>query len=125
MTKFNFVKIVVQDLEAMEAFYTGGFGFAVQNRIDTPAFQEVMLAQSTGGFTLVLYRHGDGRTVKIGNGWGPLGFIVRDCDAEHARAVARGASEVRAPASFGPMKVSFINDPEGHEIELLQLPAAA
>lgn len=125
MTKFNFVKIIVQDLPAMEAFYTDGFGFTVQNRIDTPAFQEVMLAQSTGGFTLVLYRHGDGRTIDIGNGWGPLGFIVRDCDAEHSRALTAGATEVRAPVAFGAMKVSFIADPEGHEIELLQLPAAA
>lgn len=125
MAKFNFVKIIVQDLPAMEAFYTGCFGFTVQNRIGTPAFQEVMLAQSTGGFTLVLYRHCDDRTVEIGSGWGPLGFIVRDCDAEHASAVSAGATEVRAPAAFGPMKVSFIADPEGHEIELLQLPAAA
>lgn len=125
MTRFNFVKIVVADLAAAEAFYTQAFGFAVQNRIDAPAFREVMLAQKEGAFTLVLYHHTDGRSLDAGSGWGPLGFIVRDCDAEHARVIGLGASEVRAPAAFGGMKVSFVADPEGHEIELLQLPAAS
>ena len=97
----------------------------MQNRIDTPAFREVMLAQKEGAFTLVLYQHTDGRTLDIGNGWGPLGFIVRDCAADHARLLAAGAAEVRPPAAFGGMVVSFVSDPEGHEIELLQLPAAA
>lgn len=125
MTKFNFVKIVVNDLAAMEAFYIGALGFEVQNRIDGPTFKEVMLAQKAGAFTLVLYHHLDGRALAIGNGWGPMGFIVRDCAADHARLMGLGAAEVRAPASFGGMTVSFVNDPEGHEIELLQLPAAA
>jgi len=125
MAMFNFVKITVADIAAMETFYTGALGFTVQNRIDTPAFREVMMAQKAGGFTLVLYQHTDGRALSNGNGWGPLGFIVRDCDKDHAAAIAKGASEVRAPAAFGGMKVSFISDPEGHEIELLQLPAAA
>lgn len=125
MTRFNFVKIVVSDIAAMEQFYTGAFGFEVQNRIDTPQFREVMLAQKAGAFTLVLYQHTDGRALDIGNGWGPLGFIVADCEAEHARVLGLGASEARAPIAFGGMKVSFVTDPEGHEIELLQLPAAA
>lgn len=125
MSMFNFVKIVVSDLPAMEAFYTGALGFQVQNRIDAPGFKEVMLAQKAGAFTLVLYHHTDGRRIDNGNGWGPLGFIVRDCDADHARLISHGAAEARAPASFGAMKVSFVTDPEGHEIELLQLPAAA
>ena len=45
-------------------------GFAVQNRIDTPAFREVMLAQKDGAFVLVLYHHSDGREIALGNGWG-------------------------------------------------------
>lgn len=125
MSRFNFVKIVVTDIAAAESFYAEAFGFAVQNRIDTPAFREVMLAQKAGAFTLVLYHHTDGRLLENGNGWGPLGFIVRDCAADHARLLGLGASEVRAPATFGGMTVSFIADPDGHEIELLQLPAAS
>lgn len=124
MSRFNFVKIVVTDIAAAERFYAAAFGFEAQNRIDTPAFREVMLAQKAGAFTLVLYHHTDGRMIENGNGWGPLGFIVRDCEADHARLLGLGASEVRAPAAFGGMKVSFVADPEGHEIELLQLPAA-
>lgn len=125
MSRFNFVKIVVADIAAAESFYAAAFAFEVQNRIDTPAFREVMLAQKAGAFTLVLYQHTDGRALENGNGWGPLGFIVRDCEADHARLLGLGASEVRAPAAFGGMKVSFVADPEGHEIELLQLPATS
>ena len=125
MARFNFVKIVVQDLAAMEQFYTRGLGFAVQDRIDTPEFSEVMLAQKQGAFTLVLYHHTDKRALAAGNSWGPLGFIVRDCAATHAELLAAGAHEVRAPGTFRAMSVSFVSDPEGHEIELLQLPAAA
>ena len=125
MARFNFVKIVVRDIAAMEQFYTVGLGFSVQNRIDAEGFSEVMLAQKEGAFTLVLYHHTDNRAVNAGNSWGPLGFIVRDCAASHADLLAMGAHEVRAPGTFGAMSVSFVSDPEGHEIELLQLPAAS
>ena len=125
MARFSFVKIVVRDIAAMERFYTAGLGFAVQDRINTADFHEVMLAQKAGTFTLVLYHHTDQRAVELGTGWGPLGFIVRDCAAAHAGLITAGASEVRAPATFGTMTASFVSDPEGHEIELLQLPAAA
>ena len=124
MARFNFVKIVVSDIEAMESFYVRTFGFEVQNRIELPGLKESMLAQK-GGFTLVLFQHTDGRAIDNGNGWGPLGFIVRDVEAEHAAAIAAGAREVRPPYGTGAMKVSFVSDPEGHEIELLQLSAAA
>lgn len=123
MARFSFVKIVVRDIAAMEQFYTAGLGFAVQNRIDTEDFRELMLTQKAGTFTLVLYQHADKRAVELGNGWGPLGFIVRDCSAAHAELITAGANEVRAPATFGTMSVSFVSDPEGHEIELLQLAA--
>ena len=125
MARFNFVKIVVRDLAAMEQFYIAGLGFAVQDRIDAEGFNEVMLAQKEGAFTLVLYSHTDQRAITGGNNWGPLGFIVRDCAAAHAGLIALGAHEVRAPGTFGAMTVSFVSDPEGHEIELLQLPAAS
>ena len=125
MARFSFVKIVVRDIAAMERFYTEGLGFSVQNRIDAEGFTEVMLAQKEGAFTLVLYQHIDKREVISGNSWGPLGFIVRDCAAAHTKLIAMGAHEVRTPGIFGAMTVSFVSDPEGHEIELLQLPAAA
>lgn len=123
MARFSFVKIVVRDLAAMERFYIEGLGFAVQDRINADGFNEIMLAQKDGAFTLVLYQHTDRRAVTGGNNWGPLGFIVRDCAASHAELVALGAREVRPPANFGAMSVSFVSDPEGHEIELLQLSA--
>ena len=125
MARFNFVKLVVRDIAAMEHFYTAGLGFAVQDRIDAEGFSEVMLAQKQGAFTLVLYQHTDTRAIDSGNGWGLLGFIVRDCAASHADLIAMGAHEVRPPSAFGALSVSFVSDPEGHEIELLQMPEAS
>ena len=125
MARFSFVKIVVRDIAAMERFYTESLSFTVQDRISAKDFEEVMLAQKEGAFTLVLYHHNDKRDLELGSAWGPLGFIVRDCPATHAALIAGGASEVRAPAKFDAMTVSFVSDPEGHQIELLQLPASA
>ena len=65
MARFNFVKIVVRDLAAMEQFYIAGLGFAVQDRIDAEGFSEVMLAQKAGAFTLVLYHHTDQRALDM------------------------------------------------------------
>ena len=125
MARFSFVKIVVRDMAVMERFYTHGLGFVVQSRIEADGFNEVMLAQKEGAFTLVLYHHTDKRDLVGGNSWGLLGFTVRDCAASHAALVAMGAREVRAPGMFGAISVSFVSDPEGHEIELLQLPGSA
>ena len=43
MARFNFVKIVVRDIAAMERFYTKGLGFAVQDRIDADGHEIELL----------------------------------------------------------------------------------
>ena len=84
-----------------------------------------MLAQKKGAFTLMLYYHTDNPEVIGGNSWGPLGFIVRDCAVSHAALHTMGANEVRGREKSRAMSVSFLSDPEGYEIEFLQLPTTA
>ena len=43
----------------------------------------------------------------------------------NAALLAMGVYEARAPEKFGGTSGSVVSDPEGHEIELLQLPTTA
>lgn len=122
---FNFFKINVADLDAAVAFYTQVFGFAVADKISTDEVEERMLAMPGAKFTLVLLQWQDGRAITVGNGFGPAGFLTRDVDAAYARALAHGASAHRPPTDMGPMRVAFVLDPEGHEIEMIQYRRAA
>jgi lactoylglutathione lyase len=118
--RFNFLKLIVRDLPAMQDFYSKTFGFEERSRFTLPTLEEVMLALPGEQFTLVLYRHADGRDVEIGSGYGPVGFLTRDVDAAFAHALANGASEVSPPRDMGSMRLAFVKDPEGHEIEMIQ-----
>ena len=124
--KLNFFKLIVRDLDTVQKFYADTFGFQQRSRIALPGLEEVMLALPGEQFTLVLYRHTDGREVDIGTGYGPVGFLTRDVDAAVAHALANGASLVAPPREIGSMRLAFVKDPEGHEIEMIQFvrPAA-
>ena len=124
--RLNFFKLVVRDAAAMTAFYEKTFGFEVRSRFELPGIIEVMLALPGEAFTLVLYQNTDGREVVIGNGHGPVGFLTRDVDGAYAHALASGAQDDRAPFDLPGMRIAFVKDPEGHQIEMIQLmrPAA-
>lgn len=125
--RLNFFKLVVRDADAMTAFYRDTFGFTVANRIELPGIVEVMLVLPEQTFNLVLYQNADGRAVTIGSGHGPVGFITRDVDGAYAHALASGAQDDRAPFDLPGMRIAFVADPEGHQIEMIQFvrPAAA
>lgn len=125
--KLNFFKLIVRDLEPMVAFYARTFGFEESRRIAMDAFEEVMLNLPGDRFTLVLFQYKDGRAVDVGTGHGPIGFLTRDVDAAYARAIEQGATELHPPRGNAQMKAAFLRDPDGHEIEMIQImrPAAA
>ncbi|WP_375390601.1 VOC family protein [uncultured Sphingomonas sp.] len=122
---FSFFKINVADLDAAVRFYTEVFGFSVTDTVSLPELEERMLVMPGAKFTLVLLQWQDGRAITVGNGFGPAGFLTRDVDAAYGRALAHGASAHRPPTGMGPMRVAFVLDPEGHEIEMIQYRRAA
>ena len=124
--RLNFFKLIVRDADAMTAFYQRAFGFEERNRITMPGLIEVMLALPGEAFNLVLYQHTDGREIEIGSGYGPVGFITRDVDGAYSHAIECGASAGRAPFDLPSMRIAFVDDPEGHQIEMIQFarPAA-
>jgi lactoylglutathione lyase len=119
----GFVKLIVNDLDAMVGFYERALGLTVGQTVDMPEMTEKILRKpgAEGGAMLILYRHKDGREITLGNGWGPVGFYVRDVEAAYAHAIKEGATAHREPFDAGAMRVAFVLDPEGHEIELVSM----
>lgn len=115
-----FTKLIVTDMPASIGFYERAFGFAVQNRIEAPGLEEVILGLPGDGFSLVLYRHTDGRALSSGDRHGPLGLSTSDIDAAWTRAIDAGAIPVTPPQAFPGLKFAFLDDPEGHPLELVQ-----
>jgi len=118
----GFFKLIVTDMDKMEKFYTETFGFKRQDIIDFVTFEERVLRLPDGKTSLVLYKHKDGREITIGNGHGPVGIVTKNEDNLHEAALEAGASEKMAPRNFGPVYLSFLFDPEGHEVELIHQP---
>ena len=121
--RFGFVKFVVKDLETMRRFYERAFGLAVAQTVDLPDIVELILRKpgEDASFSLILYWPKAGGDVAVGSAHGPLGLYVRDVDAAYAHAVAEGAAPHREPWDAGAMRVAFVLDPEGREIELVSM----
>jgi predicted enzyme related to lactoylglutathione lyase len=121
--RFGFVKFVVGDLEAMRSFYERAFGLVVAQTVDLPDIVELILRRpgEEAGFSLILYWPKAGGEVSVGSAHGPIGLYVRDVDAAYAHAVAQGATPHREPWDATGMRVAFVLDPEGREIELVSM----
>jgi predicted enzyme related to lactoylglutathione lyase len=121
--RFGFVKFVVKDLPAMRSFYERAFGLAVSQTIDQPDFMELIMRRpgEETGFSLILFWYRNGLDPALGSAHGPLGLFVRDVDAAYAHAVKEGATAHREPYESGAMRVAFVLDPEGRELELISM----
>jgi lactoylglutathione lyase len=121
--RMGFVKFVVQDLEKMRSFYERAFGLVVAQTIDLPDIVELVMRRpgEEGGFSLILYWPKAGGDVAVGNAHGPLGLYVRDVDIAFAHAVKEGAAPHREPWDATGMRVAFVLDPEGRELELISM----
>jgi lactoylglutathione lyase len=119
----SFLKIFVADLERSSAFYAAALGLTPGGRMAAPMFDEVILRPPEGepGGSLVLCRWRDERPLEPGNARGPIGFSVVDVDAAYGRVLAAGGKSRLAPRSLGPARLAFVVDPDGHELELLDL----
>ena len=122
--KLNFFKLNTPDMERALEFYRDGFGFAVVQSFDEAEFVEhiMELPGQAGGPSLLLVRYKDGRDVTPGPGHGPVGFTTGDIAASFDRLLAAGAAPIMPVTAMGPVKFAMLHDPDGHELELVQLP---
>ena len=121
--KVGFFKLYVNDLEAMIEFYAQALGLVVTQSVETPTLREAFLNRpgDPRGAAIVVVRRKDGALVAVGDGYGPIGFYVRDVDAAYAWALAHGATSSHAPFDGEGIRAALVFDPEGRELELLSI----
>jgi len=129
LSHFAFCKLIVDDLEGAAAFYRQVFGIVDWHRVTKkvsattggPIDEITFRPTGDGGPSLTLLKLADkpapprGETI--------LGFITPDIAALVERAVIAGG-RIATPIKAQPehrIKVAFIEDPEGHLIEIIEL----
>ena len=124
--RLAFFKLNVPEIVPALAFWREAFGFEVTQTFDEAEFYEKVMAipGQTGGPSLMLVAYKDGRDVAVGHGHGAVGLQCSDIAAAHERALAAGAIKgTGIIVVAGTIKVAVLHSPQGHEIELVQLPA--
>lgn len=118
------VRIIVADIPAAVAFYTGPLGFDLD--VQTPVFAAVQKGElklllsdphSAGGKPLP-----DG-THQAPGGWNRVMITVADIAAEVARLKGLGVTFRNDPVTGPAGALAILDDPSGNPIELWQ-PAA-
>lgn len=119
-----FFKLNVPEIVPALAFWREAFGFELANTVDEPDFHEKILhlPEQPGGPSLMLVNYKDGRDVSVGPGHGAVGLVCSDVAASFDRAKRAGATVEQAVFEAGGVLIAVLRSPEGHEIELVQLP---
>lgn len=118
-------KLRVADLDRAIAFYETSFGYALRKRKAGPHNSEIaFLALPGEASELQLAHYPEQGTFEVPPFLMHLAFRVTDLDALLASALAAGAHLVSGPYVLeSGSRVAFVQDPDGHELELIQKPA--
>lgn len=123
---FAFTKLVVDDLEATTKFYEDVFALRSLNRIQAEiagsSVDEIILG-TDARMGPILLRWLDGRPVPRGEVI--LGVVTPDIHSVFDRAKGSGGRVHVLPevsAEAGGVMVGFLEDPEGHLIEVVESP---
>ena len=122
--------INVADLERSVEFYTDVLGLQLHSRTQIPGTNEALIWGGGPGSALQLAEHDDKTAPidqsadgikKVGAMW-KLYVNTDDVKALHAKAIAAGAKSVVEPMHLEEWDVwiSFVEDPDGYQIELVQ-----
>ncbi|WCP69489.1 lactoylglutathione lyase [Vibrio tubiashii] len=123
--KFLHTMIRVTDLEKSLEFYTKVLGMRVLDRTENTQYRYtlVFVGYEQGGTTIELTHNWDTGQYEMGNAFGHLALGVEDIYAACDQIKALGGNVTREP---GPVKggsthIAFITDPDGYQIELIQV----
>jgi predicted enzyme related to lactoylglutathione lyase len=123
--RLAFFKLNVPEIVPALAFWREAFGFEVTQTFDEVDFLEKVLELpgQANGPNLMLVAYKDGRDVSVGHGHGAVGLQCSDIAASHDRALKAGAVKGTGVMTVtGDIQVAVLHSPQGHEIELVQLP---
>ena len=124
--RLAFFKLNVPEMIPALAFWREAFGFEVAQTYDEAEFLEKImhLPGQESGPNLMLVAYKDGRDVTVGHGHGAVGLQCSDIAAAHEQALKAGAQKGSGIMVVGGnIKVAVLHSPQGHEIELVQLPS--
>ena len=123
--KFLHTMIRVTDLDKSIEFYTKVLGMRVLDRTENTQYRYtlVFVGYEQGGTTIELTHNWDTDQYDMGNAFGHLALGVEDIYAACDQIKALGGNVTREP---GPVKggsthIAFITDPDGYQIELIQV----
>ncbi len=133
--RLDHVGLTVADLAAAADWYCAAFGLRreVELRVDAIELDIVMLVHDTLGHRLeLLHRPGlraeprpdNPAAAALAPGFSHIAFDVADLDTAHAALLGRGARQVMPPQpSPEPgVRMSYLADPEGNLVELVERP---
>ena len=115
MHDLNSVILHVADVAAAKAFYTEKLGMEIDN--EAPGF--VQFKAPNGGASFALSTQDPAEPLQEVELW----WFVDDVDAEHARLVAQGVPIAQPPKDEPFGRSLAYQDPAGHTLFMLQLPA--
>ncbi|NOH96679.1 lactoylglutathione lyase [Vibrio sp. 99-70-13A1] len=123
--KFLHTMIRVTDLDKSIEFYTKVLGMKELERHDNAEYRYtlVFVGYEQGGTTIELTYNWDTNEYEMGSAFGHLALGVEDIYASCEKIKALGGNVTReaGPVKGGTTHIAFITDPDGYQIELIQL----
>src|SRR5687767_14827889 len=115
--------MAVSDLDKATAFYVDVLGLKKLQAVDLDEMREHLLGSGKPGApTLVLMEYKDREKPASDTEASKFVFYVRDAAATVAQIVERGGRVTREPGPYGDNIIGFATDPDGHLLELIQVP---
>lgn len=112
----------VSDIDSTIAFYEL-LGFQCTSRTDIPQAKEAIIENpDLGGKLQLAQQLIDPQPITMGTAMWKLYVNTDECESLHRLAVAAGHRSVVAPQRLArwPVTISFLADPDGYQVELVQ-----
>jgi catechol 2,3-dioxygenase-like lactoylglutathione lyase family enzyme len=124
MGAFMATGMAVTDLEKATAFYVDVLGLKKLQEVDLDEMTEHLLGSGKPGApTLVLMQYKGRPKPASDTEASKFVFYVRDAAATAQAVVDAGGRITREPQPYGDNLVGFVTDPDGHLLELIQVPS--
>jgi lactoylglutathione lyase len=123
--RFHFTKILVDDPDALLAFYSAVLGMKEKYRVaqgeGDDELREIIMSNASGGDPTLVLLHYVNRPTPV-PGEAVIGCTVSDLEATVRAAEAAGGTVAEPPKEMPEhgIAVAFVLDPEGHRLELFQ-----
>ncbi|KLU80832.1 lactoylglutathione lyase [Aliivibrio fischeri] len=123
--QFLHTMIRVTDLKQSIEFYTKVLGMKVLDHSENSEYRYtlVFVGYEEGGTSIELTYNWDTDNYDMGNAFGHLALGVQDIYAacDNIKALGGNVTREAGPVKGGTTRIAFITDPDGYQIELIQL----